>query len=105
MESQYLTVQKVILYLENEVQGHLSADTKQALHLMLRKKIENQTCGNLGAVFDLWLGKILWRREGNPLQYSCLGNPMDGGAWWATVHGVAESDTTECLTLSLFNTE
>ena len=26
----------------------------------------------------------------NPLQYSCLGNPMDGGAWWATVHGVAK---------------
>ena len=32
--------------------------------------------------------------NGNPLQYSCLGNPMDGGAWWATVHGVTESDTT-----------
>ena len=27
----------------------------------------------------------------NPLQYSCLGNPMDRGAWWATVHGVAKS--------------
>ena len=27
----------------------------------------------------------------NPLQYSCLENPMDGGAWWATVHGVAKS--------------
>ena len=26
---------------------------------------------------------------GNPLQYSCLENPMDGGAWWAAVHGVA----------------
>ena len=26
--------------------------------------------------------------NGNPLQYSCLGNPMDRGAWWATVHGV-----------------
>ena len=31
--------------------------------------------------------------EGNstPLQYSCLENPMDGGAWWAAVHGVAKS--------------
>ena len=31
--------------------------------------------------------------NGNPLQYSCLENPMDGGAWWATVHGVAMSRT------------
>ena len=30
-----------------------------------------------------------------PLQYSCLENSMVGGAWWATVHGVAESDMTE----------
>ena len=29
--------------------------------------------------------------NGNPLQYSCLENPMDRGAWWATVHGVAKS--------------
>ena len=36
-----------------------------------------------------------WGGEGNgtPLQYSCLGNPMDGGAWWAAVHGVARSWT------------
>ena len=31
--------------------------------------------------------------HGNPLQYSCLGNPVDRGAWWATVHGVAKSWT------------
>ena len=31
--------------------------------------------------------------NGNPLQYSCLENPMDQGAWWATVHGVAKSWT------------
>jgi len=31
--------------------------------------------------------------NGNPLQYSCLENPMDGGIWWATVHGVTKSRT------------
>ena len=31
--------------------------------------------------------------NGNALQYSCLENPMDRGAWWATVHGVAKSQT------------
>ena len=39
---------------------------------------------------------LLWKDgegNGNPLQYSCLANPMDGGAWWAAVHGVAKSWT------------
>ena len=34
---------------------------------------------------------LLREGNGNPLQYSCLENPMDGGAWWAAVHGVAKS--------------
>ena len=38
--------------------------------------------------FDLWLGKIPWRWVVNPLQYSCLGNLTDRGAWLAAVHGV-----------------
>ena len=43
------------------------------------------------------LGRSPGEGNGNPLQYSCLENPKDGGAWEATVHGVAESDTTEQL--------
>ena len=39
------------------------------------------------------LGSIFGEGNGNPLQYSCLENPMDGGAWWAAVHGVARSRT------------
>ena len=36
---------------------------------------------------------LLGEGDGTPLQYSCLENPMDGGAWWAAVHGVAKSQT------------
>ena len=43
--------------------------------------------------FDPWIGKIPGGGHGNPLQYSCLENPMDRGAWWATVHRVANSQT------------
>ena len=39
------------------------------------------------------LGRSLGARNGNPLQYSCLGNPMDSGGWRATVHKVAKSQT------------
>ena len=41
----------------------------------------------------LGLGRSLGGGNGNPLQYSCLGNPMDRGAWRVTVHGVSESHT------------
>ena len=48
-------------------------------------------------LFKLKLFNILSRMKvnGNPLQYSCLENPVDGGPWWAAVYGVAELDTTE----------
>ena len=37
------------------------------------------------------LGRSPGEENGNLLQHSCLGNPMDRGAWWATVHGAAKS--------------
>ena len=39
------------------------------------------------------LGRSLGGGNGNPLQYSCLENPTNGGDWWTTVHGVSKSRT------------
>ena len=50
--------------------------------------------------FSPWLGRSLGKENGNPRHYSCLENPMDRGAQWATVHGVTESGTPEQLSLS-----
>ena len=50
--------------------------------------------GDLGSISGS--GRSPGEGNGNPLQYSCLENPMDGGTWWAIVHEVRkESDTTE----------
>ena len=47
--------------------------------------------GGLGLIPEL--GRSPGEGNGYPLQYSCLQNPMDRGAWWVTVHGVAKSWT------------
>ena len=50
------------------------------------------SAGDLGLIPEL--GRSPGGGNGNPLQYSCLENSTDRGAWWATAHGVTESDTT-----------
>ena len=62
-------------------------------------KVYACNAGDLGSIPGL--GRSPGEGNGNPPQYSCLENPMDGGAWRATVHGVIESDRTERLMLSL----
>ena len=54
-------------------------------------KASAYSVGDLGSIPES--GRSLGEGNGNPPQYSCLDNPMDGGAWWATVHGVAKSQT------------
>ena len=49
--------------------------------------------GDLGSIPGS--GRSPGERHGNPLQYSCLENPMDRGAWWAVVNGVTQSDTAK----------
>ena len=60
---------------------------------MLWASLVAQRLKRLPAMRETWVRSLGWEDSpgegnGNPLQYSCLENPMDGGAWWATVHGL-----------------
>ena len=61
------------------------------ISMLLVLKTLPANAGDLGSITGL--GRSPGEGNGNPLQYSCLANPMDGVAWWATVHGVAKSRT------------
>ena len=65
----------------------LSAITNPAVNILVRVFGVHQN--TFGCIYVGYVGE----GNGTPLQYSCLENPMDGGAWWAAVHGVAKSWT------------
>ena len=54
-------------------------------------KVSAYNAGDQGSISGL--GRSPGEGNGTPLQYSYVENPMDGGMWWATVHGIAESRT------------
>ena len=68
-------------------------------HIQLRGSVVNNLPANARDTRDTGSipgsGRFLGGGHGNPLQYSCLENSKDRGAWWATVHGVSETDMTE----------
>ena len=55
--------------------------------------VKNLPCNAGDRGFDPWVGKIPWRRARQPTPVFLLENPMNGGTWWATVHGVTKSRT------------
>ena len=60
---------------------------------MLLSGFENRFIGREEGSLYLVGSSLFGEGSGTPLQYSCLENPVDGGAWWAPVHGVAKSQT------------
>ena len=66
--------------------------TEEPVRLQSMGSLESDTTVLLHFHFSL---PCIGEGNGNPLQRSCLENPRDGGAWWAAVYGIAQSDTTE----------
>ena len=96
---QHICKQQILLLCErplrvNAREGALTSQVALWLPRCLSSK--ESTCsvraaGDVGSISGS--GNPLLGGNGNPLQYSCLGNSMDRGAWWDTVHGVTESQT------------
>ena len=60
---------------------------------MVAQAIKESTCNARDVGLIPGSGRSFGEGNDNPLQYSCLGNHMDRGAWWATVHGVTKNST------------
>jgi len=74
----------------HSIQSHISVAYPFSL---VAEMVKNLNCNAEDPSSIPGSGRSPGEGSGNPLQYSCLGNPMDRGAWWATVHGIAKSWT------------
>ena len=94
MESQ---IQKTNIITREKTRGGINWDIWVDIYVLLDfpggsdGKMSASKVGDLGSIPRS--GRSPGEVNGNPLQYSCLENSMDGEAWWATVHGVAKSRT------------
>ena len=77
--------------------GHKESDMTELLTLWASQDgagVKNPPAGDIRDMSLIpGLGRSPGEGNGNPLLYSCLENPLDRGAWWATVHGVTRSQT------------
>ena len=81
--------------LDGNTSSFLAGGRSLIVELMGHVVGKESTCNAGDPGFIPGLGRSPGEDNGNPLQYSCLGNPMDRGAWWGAVHRVPESDMTE----------
>ena len=90
IKSQIFTSINCFGWIEEGKGSWVSNFSKQSILSLSAKEFACQA-GDMGLIPES--GKSPGEGNGNPLQYSCLGNPMDRGVWWATVHGVTKSRT------------
>ena len=85
-------------YCLDEIWQNVSEELSVKTNLDLDASLVAQRLKHLPAMQESWVQSLSWEDplaegNGNPLQYSCLENPMGRGAWWAILHGVAKSRT------------
>ena len=76
-----------------QMSKHLRCDRTKERASRVAQMVKNLPANAGEPGFNPWVRKIPGEGNDNPLHYSCLENSMDSGAWWATVHGVSESQT------------
>ena len=79
----------------NRIGNSVMTESKLAVASLMAQMVKKLPAMQETQIGSLGRKDSLGKTNSNPLQYSCLENPMDREAWWSAVHGVAESNMTE----------